>query len=138
MRMFFAYQVLVWTVVLSLGVAMGGKAFACSDPSAMEMGQGHAMDCCEERCRMETTHEAAKKACESSRSAFSTRDSLFSSKSDCVQIAEWILSVPDTRSLFYPPLSDPDDQFFGLLFPHLISRHHSTVPLYTEHQVFLI
>lgn len=138
MKTGFHRQTVLWLVLLLFGFSLTGKAFACSDPSAMEMGQGREADCCAERCRMETTHEDAKKACESSRTAFSTRDSLFSPKSDCAQSPAWMLSVPDTRSLFYPPLVEPDEGAFRLSSDPPLFRHHATVPIYTANSVFLI
>jgi len=106
-----------------LALWLTGKAVACLSPSAMEMGQGNAMDCCADYCRMETTHEAAEKSCDQSRLAFSPHETISSPHNLC-DLSITILQ-PDLSS--YPPL----------LFP-LLLRHHQSVQIYTSNKSFLI
>jgi hypothetical protein len=56
-------------VAVALVVLLANQALACLAPSPMEMGDGRAMDCCTESCRMDPTPEAAKQACQQSRVA---------------------------------------------------------------------
>ncbi len=131
-------HVIFWMILLSFALMLSGKAIACFAPSAMEMGQGKAMDCCMERCRMETTHEAAQKACEESRLAFSSKEILSSSNKDCAHLATNMLSeinpFPRVLSLVF----EADDRIDPVQNEPPMRRHASRVPIYTSIQTFLI
>ncbi len=127
-----------WVVLLSFSLMLTGKAIACFAPAAMEMSQGKSMDCCMERCRMETTHEAAQKACEESRLAFSPKETLSNSDKDCKHSAATMLSEINPLPLFSLPLFEPNDRTKRVQNEPPIKRHASTVPIYTSIQTFLI
>ncbi len=63
----FRYWVAYFLVTFMLVTLVGGQAFACLIPSPMEIREDRAMACCTEYCRMETTEEAAREACQLSR-----------------------------------------------------------------------
>jgi len=127
-----------WMILLSFSFMLTGKAIACFAPSAMEMGQGKAMDCCMERCRMETTHEAAQKACEKSRLAFAPKETLSSSNRDCVHSATNMVSDIKPLPRFVSLMVGPDDRVDRIQKEPPIKRHASKVALYTSIQTFLI
>ncbi len=127
-----------WMILLSFSFMLSGKAIACFAPSAMEMGQGKAMDCCMERCRMETTHEAAQKACENSRLAFAPKETLSSSNRDCADSATNRVLEINPLSRFVSFVFEPDDRIDPVQNEPPIKRHASRVPIYTSIQTFLI
>ncbi len=137
MKETFWYRSIFFAVLLAFSLMLSGKAIACFAPSAMEMGQGKAMDCCLERCRMETTPAAAKKACEESRLAFSQQD--FSSPNKmCDPSAEIVFSDFNPLALFSSPLFEPNDRINPLAHDPPIKRHAANLPIYTVIQTFLI
>ena len=138
MKQRFCHRAIFWTVLLAFGLMLTGKAIACLAPSAMEMGQGKSMDCCMERCRMETTHEAAKKACEESLQAFSLQERFSSPDRICDHSAEIIFSDFSPLSLFSFPLLEPNDRIKQVQTEALLFRHYSSVEIYTSIQTFLI
>lgn len=90
---------------------------------------------------METTHEAAQKACEESRLAFSPKEILSNSDKDCKDSAATLLSDINPLPLFSSLLFEPDDRINRVqrvLNEPPIKRHASTVPIYTAIQTFLI
>ncbi len=115
-----------------------GKAIACLSPSIMEMSQGKAMDCCMERCRMETTHEEAQKACEQSRHALSPKETLSSHHDTCDNSLVTILSDISPLLLFSSPLLEPIDRIKQLQTEVILLRHYPSVQIYTSIQTFLI
>lgn len=131
-------HIIFWMILLSFGLMLSGKAIACLAPSAMEMGQGKAMDCCMERCRMETTHEAAQKACEESRLAFAPKETLSSSNKNCAHSATNMVSEINPLSRFVSLVFEPDDRIDPVQNEPPMRRHASRVPIYTSIQTFLI
>lgn len=125
-------------VILTFSLMLGGKAIACFAPSTMEMGRGKTLDCCMERCRMETTQEAAKQACEKSLLAFSQQEMRAHSDKNCAYSPELILSDFNPLPLFSTTLFEPDDPLDPVQNEPPIQRHASTVPIYTAIQTFLI
>jgi len=135
------HHAVFWTVLLAFSLMLTGKAIACFAPSAMEMSQGKSMDCCMERCRMETTHEAAQKACEESRLAFSPKEMLSSPDKNCDHTTATMLSDFNPLPLFPSPLFEPNDwinRIQRVQNDAPIKRHASSVPIYTSIQTFLI
>lgn len=138
MKKRFGKQFIFSAVILTFSLMLSGKAIACFAPSAMEMGQGKAMDCCMESCRMETTQEAAKKACEESRLAFSQQETFSSPNKICEHSAEIVLSDFNPLALFSSPLFEPADRIDRGQYDPPIQGHASSVPIYTAIQTFLI
>jgi len=138
MRKTFWHRTIYWTVLLAFGFMLTGKAVACLFPSAMEMSQGNAMDCCADYCRMETTHEAAKKACDQSRLAFSPNETLSSSHNLCDLSVTSIQSDIDSYTIFSFPLINPVDRIKQVQNEPLLLRHHQAVNIYTSNKSFLI
>ncbi len=138
MKKRFWQGLIVSVVVLSFGLMLTGKAIACLAPSAMEMGQGKSMDCCMERCRMETTQEAAKKACEESRLAFSQQEMRSHSDKDCARAAEMTFSDLNPLPLFSWAFFEANDPIDPVQNEPPIKRHAASVPIYTAIQTFLI
>lgn len=130
---------LFWSIILIFSLTIVGKAGACSDPSAMEMSQGKAMECCLERCRMEMTYEeAAREACESSRHALSPTETLSNPHNPGADSFTGILSDFNPMLLFFSRVFEPDQQVKRGLCDPPIKRHTSTVPIFTSIQTFLI
>jgi len=132
------HMLFFWGLILSFSLSVAGKAGACSDPSMMEMSQGKAMECCMERCRMETTHEAAQKACESSRHDLSPKETLSSPQKTCA--VSLLLSVSDFNPMpFFPSVQlEADERQRSVQFEPPPFLHASTVAIYTTIQSFLI
>jgi len=138
MRKIFWHRVLYWAVILAFGFMLTGKAVACLFPSAMEMSQGNAMDCCANYCRMETTHEAAEKACDQSRLAFSPNETLSSPHNVCDLSVATFQSDINSHPLFSFPLIDSVDRIKQVQNEPLFLRHHQSVQIYTSNESFLI
>ena len=93
MKTLLGYRVFFLSALLASILLSGSQAIACFVPSMVEMSEGHAMTCCTDYCRMETTHEAAKNACDESRQVFSSVEILASPSAAHVLTA--VKSLPD-------------------------------------------
>lgn len=132
-------RLLFWSMILIFSLTIVGKAGACSDPSAMEMSQGKAMECCLERCRMEVTHEeAAREACASSRHALSPTETLSNPHNPAAASFMDIFSDFNPMPLFPKKVFEPSQFIKRDLCNPPIKRHASRVPIYTSIQTFLI
>ncbi|MFQ5780077.1 MAG: hypothetical protein ACE5HN_04735 [Nitrospiria bacterium] len=138
MRKTFSHRTIYWAVLLAFGFMLTGKAVACLFPSAMEMGQGNAMDCCADYCRMETNHEAAQKACDQSRLAFSPNETLSSLHNLCNLSVATSQSDINSHPLFSFPMIDPVDRLKQIQNEPRLLRHHQAVQIYTSNESFLI
>ncbi len=87
---------------------------------------------------METTHEAAQKACEQSLQAFSLQETLSNPDKNCNPSAQIILSDINPLPLFSSALLEPNHRINPLRNEAPIKRHSSGIPIYTSIQSFLI
>lgn len=137
MRKPFCYHAIYWAVILGFGLLLTGKAVACFVPSAMEMGQGKAMDCCADFCRMETSPETARQTCDRSLLAFSPEETL-SSPHDLSGLSLGIFLT----EINPPPLSFPQIEALNCIKQTqkepLLLRPHQAVTIYTSIKTFLI
>ena len=128
-------------IFLALSFGLASKAIPCSMPSMMEMGKGQSMACCTEYCRMEVTPQAADMACKQSQTAFSSKDTVSSSKLLSNLTTAQFFSDLDQLQMLYGPLLDPtqdpnhlNHRFIENTFPQKVR----SIKIYTLIQSFLI
>jgi hypothetical protein len=113
------------------------QAFPCLLPSPVEMSQGRAMACCADHCRMETTPEAAQKACEQSRQAFLQHEVY--SNASLASPHEMVKLLPDSGTPRHEELKVPNSiRPPAQVKRHVLSKKFTSVKIYTFVHSFLI
>ncbi len=130
-------------VVIFLALLFGitSKAIPCSMPSMMEMREGRSMACCTEYCRMEVTPQAAHMACKQSQTAFSSKDTVSSSKLLSNLTTTQFFSDLDQLQMLYGPFLDPtqDPNHLNCQFiKNPFAQKVRSIKIYTLIQSFLI
>ena len=138
---FLLYRTILVSTSLALSLLLGGQALACISPSMQEMREGRAMACCTEYCRMEVSPQAAHMACQQSQTAFSSKDTVSSSKLLSHLTTAQLFSDLDPLQMLYGPLLDPtqdpnhpNHQFIKNTF----AQKYPSIKIYTLNQSFLI
>jgi hypothetical protein len=113
----------------TLIVLLGDQAFACLFPSLTEMIGGRPMACCSQRCRVDTTPQAAQQACEQSRTAISQHQVMAGPSTSVVKIE--LKDLPNTGlcSIHELPVSHPISDLFSTKADTLVPPDR-TVDLY--------
>jgi len=133
----FTHRVAYFSASLSFVLLLGSQSMACLIPSLSEMGKGQAMECCTEHCRMETTPQAAKEACQKSSQVFSQQETL-SSPSGTASLT--FLKLPSDlgfQHIFQPLLLKFTPHLSNVVECGFYSRYR-TVEIFTLNQSFLI
>jgi hypothetical protein len=104
------YRMMSLLAPLVLVFLCGGQAFACLSPSLMDMRDGRSMACCKQHCRVETTPQAAQRACAQSHAAISHHQAIagpsmaFMTLKDLPNVGMYSIHDPPTPSV-QPSLS---------------------------------
>jgi hypothetical protein len=127
------YRIVSLLASLTLIALLGGQAFAClfpAPPASMNMGnmgEGSAMACCEQHCRVETTPQAAQQACQQSHAAISQQQAFAKSPISFVTLKD--LLTAGLYATHDPPASPMISSLF-LITADALAPSGRTVALY--------
>ncbi len=137
MKMRFENRLNHLLVLLTFLLLVGNPVLACLIPSMPDMAGGETMACCEQECRMESTAQAAKKACEQTRSASAPSQVVPGPTASISHLT--VSDLPDASPLARS--ENPPADRLALLMPatdNIASVTRPSVPIYLRIRSLLI